>query len=117
VVGVRFPISLTIYRPIEAAGGMDRTLRIGARMSPEEQIPIEDIAMQVFCTNCGREQYPPLVNAISHGEEPCLYCDVTPPVLTTAEYRALLRERAGHFAVKRTATTPRPQPTETSAQL
>jgi hypothetical protein len=86
-------------------------------MSPEEQIPTEDVAMQLFCINCGREQYPPLISAISHGEEPCLYCNVTPPVLPTAEYRALLRQRAGHFAVTRTAPTLRPQPTETSPQL
>jgi hypothetical protein len=86
-------------------------------MSPEEQIQTEDAAMQSFCTNCRREQYPPLISAISHGEEPCLYCDVTPPVLTTAEYRALLRQRAGHFAVKRAAANRASEPTETSAQL
>ncbi len=72
-------------------------------MLPEEPIQTEDVAMQRFCINCGRDQYEPMVNAISHGEEPCLYCDVTPPVLTASEYRALLRERAGHFAVKNTA--------------
>jgi hypothetical protein len=85
-------------------------------MPPEDEIT-EDVAMQVFCTNCGREQYPPLVSAISHGEEPCLYCDVTPPVLTTAGYRALLRQRAGHFAVKRVGANRIPEPTETNPQL
>jgi hypothetical protein len=86
-------------------------------MLPEEQIPTEDIAMQVFCANCGREQYPPLINAISHGEEPCLYCDVIPPVLTVAEYRALLRERAGNFAVKRAGANRVSEHPETSPQL
>jgi hypothetical protein len=84
-------------------------------MPPEDEMT-EDIARQRFCINCGREQYPPLINGISHGEEPCLYCDVTPPVLTTAEYRALLRERAGHFAVKRAAANRVSQP-EASPQL
>jgi hypothetical protein len=64
--------------------------------------------MQVFCTTCGREQYPPLISAISQGEEPCLYCDVIPPALTVAEYRALCG--------KEQATSPSSVPALTASQ-
>jgi hypothetical protein len=77
----------------------------------------EKEATQFFCINYGGEQYGPAVSAISNGTEGCMFCGVTPPVLTTAEYRAILRERAGYFAVKRAGVNRFSEPTETSAQL
>jgi hypothetical protein len=76
-------------------------------MSPEEQTLTEDVAMQLFCINCGREQYPGAVPDISRGEEGCLYCDFVPPILTVSEYRNRLAQlRASQ---KAQATEPRVQ--------
>ena len=46
-----------------------------------------DVEMQTRCIYCTREQYAMAVHAISHGEHPCVWCGVTPPVLNTDEYR------------------------------
>ena len=68
-------------------------------MSPEEQTVTEDVAMQLFCISCGREQYPGAVPDISRGEEGCLYCDFVPPVLTTAQRRDPVEQIAGAQAL------------------
>lgn len=54
--------------------------------------PAIDIAMQVRCLYCRREQYAPAVWAISHGTHPCVWCGKTPPVLTPKEYEKELRK-------------------------
>ena len=54
-----------------------------------------DLAMQMRCIQCRREQYAPAVLAISHGEHPCVWCGHTPPQLTVAEYQARMRSGQG----------------------
>jgi ribosomal protein S27E len=62
----------------------------GKKMKKEK-----DIAMQSRCIYCKKEQYAMVVFDISHGEHPCVWCGKTPPVLTEAEYRKLLKTENG----------------------
>ena len=62
----------------------------------KKKIKKEDIAMQVRCIYCDKEQYAIAVWSISHGEHPCVWCGKTPPVLTVTEYR----ERMNKFKKK-----------------
>ena len=48
------------------------------------------IAMQETCIYCRREQYKPAVYEISNGKHPCIWCGITPPVLTQEEYEKKL---------------------------
>ena len=52
----------------------------------------KDIAMQTRCISCGKEQYLPAVYSVSNGETPCVWCGITPPVLTEKEYYEKLRK-------------------------
>lgn len=40
---------------------------------------------QPRCVFCGREHYMPAVPAISHGQHPCCWCGLVPPVFGTRE--------------------------------
>lgn len=50
----------------------------------------KDIAMQVKCIYCGREQYAIAVYDISYGKHPCVWCGKTPPILTEKKWREKL---------------------------
>jgi ribosomal protein S27E len=52
----------------------------------------KEIAMQVRCIYCKREQYAPAVYEISHGKHPCVWCGKTPPVMTESEWRLKIKE-------------------------
>ena len=50
------------------------------------------VAMQVRCVNCKREQYALAVYKISHGKHPCVWCGHTPKPMTENEYRAAIAD-------------------------
>lgn len=54
-----------------------------------------DMAMQMRCIGCKREQYAPAVLSISNGESGCAWCGFVPPILTVGEYRERIRPARG----------------------
>jgi len=52
---------------------------------------MEQIAMQVRCIYCKKEQYSSAVLLISRGEHPCVWCGKVPPILTEKEYYEKLK--------------------------
>ena len=53
----------------------------------------KDVAMQVRCVKCFREQYALAVWAISHGNAGCSWCGHVPPVMTAREFRDAMAKR------------------------
>lgn len=55
----------------------------------------DDLAMQMRCLHCLREQYMLAVLAVSTGEHPCVWCGVKSHPMTCDEYvEALAATRA-----------------------
>jgi len=52
----------------------------------------KDIAMQVICVHCKREQYGLAVYNVSINNAPCAWCGKTSKVLTEFDYRLLLNK-------------------------
>jgi rRNA maturation endonuclease Nob1 len=50
----------------------------------------QDTAWQYRCVCCQREQYAPVVAAISQGQGACAWCGEPARVMTVAAYRAAL---------------------------
>lgn len=53
----------------------------------------KDIAMQVKCVKCLKEQYWPAVYAISHWEHPCVWCGHTPEPMSEDDYWRAVNDR------------------------
>jgi hypothetical protein len=53
---------------------------------------MNDMAIQVRCVKCLREQYAPAVISISRGEHPCVWCGEPGKKMTEAEYRQAINE-------------------------
>lgn len=55
----------------------------------------EDLAMQVRCVHCRREQWMIVVYPISLGECPCAWCGEMSKRMTNTEYQAALAAAEG----------------------
>lgn len=67
-------------------------LRAGGALVPQDHDD-EDVAMQMRCIHCGREQWAITVAPISHGEAGCAWCGEFSRPMTLKEYRAIMKER------------------------
>jgi hypothetical protein len=59
----------------------------------DESVSGGEVAMQVHCVACLREQWAPAVFEVSFGMRPCAWCGHTSTMLGEEEYRAVLRQR------------------------
>lgn len=59
---------------------------------PDEEPEDREVAMQVRCLHCLREQYAPAVMPISFGDAGCVWCGHVSKKMTEAEYRNALAD-------------------------
>ncbi len=53
---------------------------------------MKDLAMQIRCVHCKREQYIPMVWDVSHGRHPCSWCGKMSKKMTNPEYKEALKK-------------------------
>jgi hypothetical protein len=56
-------------------------------------VSADDVAMQLRCVHCLREQYALNVPAVSTGEYGCCWCGRRSQPMTEAEYHQAIRQR------------------------